>query len=41
MILKYLQAYQDKAPTSILVISSASLQLTTSFKVAKQITFKL
>ena len=41
MILKYLQAYQDKAPTSILVISSASLQLMTSFKVAKQITFKL
>lgn len=39
--MKYLQAYQDKVPASILVIASASLQLMTLFKVTKQITFKL
>lgn len=41
LILKYLQAYQDKAPALILVISSVSLQLMVLFRVAKQITFKL
>lgn len=41
LILKYLQAYQNKAPALILVISSASLQLTVLFRIAKQISFKL
>lgn len=41
LVLKYLQAYQDKAPASVLVISSTSLQLMVLFRVAKQITFKL
>lgn len=41
LVLKYLQAYPDKVPASVLVISSASQQLMVFFRVAKQITFKL